>query len=201
MGDLVEVRGRWSIGANKDLARRLHALPDRFLARAILDLCRAARESRPKRLVKRPDECPDYGAFLVWDIGPEIAARLGERDFRLLERSAGVRMATSLDLRHWAWNALCASRAMETECAYVGEDPWNGLRKEVGAGNPLFIGLDRIEPPSRFDAANDPASARVAVSCISRGRVPRLSWTPEMMTPPSGNVDRWRQVLDGLGLD
>nr|WP_250808036.1 hypothetical protein [Neorhizobium tomejilense] len=174
--------------------RRLHILPDRFLARALLGLCRKARNVHAV-LAKTPRTGSDHGVFLVWDIGPEIAARLGETEFSHQERRSVVRSASVGDLRSWTWNALERTAPLP-HSSHDGSDPWNVLRTDVADGNPLFIALDRLSPPHTFDAFADPASARVATAFLARGLPPVLSWRPDVKKPPDGKTFRW--LSDGV---
>ena len=202
MEDFVNLIGKWMSAAAENPSARMHGMSDRFLARAIVKMCRSARELHGPFLRKEPESLPSYPAVLAWDVGPEISARLGEREFLLLERSCGVRSASASDLRAMAWVALTRSPGARAMDKGVGvADPWNLMRKNVGDGNPLFIALDRLSPPEGFDVRKDPAAARVVQTCVARGIEPRLCWHPEMQNPPGAVAPRrifgsWAAVVD-----
>jgi hypothetical protein len=184
-------------GRQADSPDRIYALTDRFLGRALLALCREARRMHPGALARAPTSGSDLGVFLVWDIGPEIAARLGETVFHPQERRDTVRLASIADLRHWAWLCLTHTGPFvgEMDSVPMAGDSWNVIRRDVADGNPVFIALDRLARPVTFDTHGDPAAARVATARLSRGLAPALSWMPNTNSPREGRTFPWR--IDG----
>ncbi|MBY3150972.1 hypothetical protein HFO56_00820 [Rhizobium laguerreae] len=158
---------------------RLFHLSDRFLGRAIVGTARSARSVRQDRFAHHsvPRELR-HAAALVWDIGPEIARRLGESDIRPGEIRTQVRRVSDPDLRFWTWTCL-----QKTASAFVvsadgdGHEAWRLLLHDPSEGNPLFIALDRLAPPEN---THDDICARY-IAARDRGRggdSGRTMWTP-----------------------
>jgi hypothetical protein len=165
--------------ATEEVGRLFH-LPDRFLGRAIIVTMRSARLSRPDRFA--PNSVPSelkYAAALVWDIGPEIARRLGETDLNQGEAGQRARYVSATELRLWAWTCL-----RKTAVTYVatssqrGHKDWRLILNDPSEGNPLFVALDRLHPP---ESDHDDVCARY-IAAMDRNRGAehvRLTWSPE----------------------
>ena len=173
-GSTVEREGGWVT----DEVARLYHLPDRFLGRAIVGTVRSARLARYDAFSHHrvPPELR-YAAALVWDVGPEIARRLGERDFRSGEIRPQVRGVSDANLRFWTWTCF-----QKTASAFVGTetggcDVWRLLLNDPSDGNPLFVALDRIAPP---ESEHDECARYIAARNRNRGWGDgRTMWSPD----------------------
>jgi hypothetical protein len=179
MNEVVRLSGHLNHLEHAAEARRLFSIPDRFLARAIISLCRRAREAHGPLLAKAPSRYNDPNVFLVWDLGPEIAFRLGETDFQQLERRRSIHDADVMDLRAKTWTAISQSKPLYLT-GHIGIEPWQMIRTDVTMGNPLFIGLDRLTPVGLLELTRDQASTKLYATCIARGWEPELKWTPTL---------------------
>lgn len=154
---------------------RLSQLPDRFLARALLDLSRKAFEALPDRF--RTPEVVGYEALLVRAVMPRLALALGETGLTREERSL---------------LPLCPSQGPELRC-FVGTCLGNqdllriGLRegsdtlaflgRDFVNGHPATIALDRIAPPLP-DSRDWIARHMREISRARFGHGEFLVWTP-----------------------
>ena len=127
---------------------RLFGLSDRFLARAIINLSRRASAGLPfdrNGVLPRP-LWP--AAHLVREIAPEIARRLGEREFNPGEVSLRLVTLDEMGLRDLAWQ--CLERVSFSLMPVVAEgagESWRLLLNDPWEGNILFIALDRMGVP------------------------------------------------------
>lgn len=163
---------------------RLYALPDRFLARAILQYARAAREVWPTDPDEARNRLGTQDIILLWDIVPEIAARLGEKDFSDTERQPFVRAADLPTLRSWLWNAMTSFSghpSRRTTRKPLGSlNPWDILARDPANGNVLAFATDRLAFGSHL--GNDPISRHLLEVSRSRGFEPPTDrWSPDLM--------------------
>lgn len=159
---------------------RLFYLSDRFLGRAIIGAVRTARSIRPDGFAHHrvPGELR-HAAALVWDIGPEIARRLGETDIRPSEIRPQVRAVSDVNLRFWTWRCF-----QKTAVAFLNADSdaerysaWQLLLNDPSDGNPLFVALDRLAPPR--NAQDDICARYIAARDRIRGWGDgRAMWSP-----------------------
>lgn len=172
---------------------RLHGLPDRWLAVALMKLARDCRSLYPEDLpVPANDRGGTYDNNLVWNLVPEIAYRLGHREFQTNERrdpryaSASLpelREVTGIYLAHSSRE--CGTK--ETRPAQPAIDPWRLLLHEAVNGNPLAIALDRLCPPTA-DMTDRLVSALREIS-HNRG-LPADIWSPEWDAACRANAKR-----------
>lgn len=163
--------------------RRLYALPDRFLGRAILDYARAARAKYPEDLGAGGHERRGYALAFFWDVVPEVARRLGESRFLPQERvSADVVAASGSELRDWVHYCLgCTGRRPRVaDPGDVGLDPWDVLLHEPANGNPVAMAVDRISPVCAPNRGDGLSSAISEVSGHRGFEPPHLMWEPGM---------------------
>ncbi|MCV9963778.1 hypothetical protein OIU34_18030 [Pararhizobium sp. BT-229] len=167
---------------------RLFYLSDRFLGRAIIGAARAARSIRGDGFAHHrvPRELR-HAAALVWDIGPEIARRLGETDIRPAEIRPQVRAVSDANLRFWTWRCFQKTTIAFLEpAADTGRhSAWKLLLNDPSDGNPLFVALDRLAPPQN---AQDDICARYIAA---RDRI-RGSGDGRAMWSPGGQGERIR---------
>jgi hypothetical protein len=206
MIDYRTVMNRETIGRianrNAELAR-LFDLPDRWLARELLSHARAARDIGREIFgfeVKRHDR---YQSELVWDIIPEIAARLGETSFFPGERGGEAKRASDAELRHMACEQLYSRPLLLAFSArpHRGLNVYALLTNWPSAGNPVVFALDRFAPADRAD----PDWAARAVNQVARSigyGDDVMEWHPDFMNagaqvafdavmpPPPENVVR-----------
>lgn len=183
-----ETRARGA--AEREELMRMWRLPDRFLA---ADLLRKAREARTLYPVLQ-DHGPDrstYETTFVWDVIPEIAARLGETSFQFLERKSEVRACTDIELRQWLGLSL-KHMGMLRE-AWLDKDrmvnPWLMLTHSIPNGNPVLFAMDRICPPTMD--SDDWGARHVREIARNRGFEGISAWSPMMQ-----DYDQNRNWLD-----
>lgn len=173
----VECESRW---VDEEVTRLFH-LSDRFLGRAIIGTARTARSFREDGFAHHAVPLQlRHAAALVWDIGPEIARRLGETDIRPGEIRTQVRAASDGDLRHWTWRCLqrTATIFIAPDSDHGGSfDAWKLLLNDPSNGNPLFVALDRLAPPE--NTQDDICARYIAARDRSRGwGNGRTMWAP-----------------------
>lgn len=164
---------------NDEIAR-LHGLPDRWLAGALLRIAREARD--PPRGARLPTDRHPV-AVLLWHVVPEVARRLGAKDLLPNEASQAdhLEFASPAALRDHASTGLrwllAEPPASSAAAALLARDPADG--------NPCAIGLDRVSPPPEPDAPEqDWLSSRVCAAARRLGHAPTGSWTPAPAAPP-----------------
>jgi hypothetical protein len=177
-GSTVEREDGW---VADEIARLFH-LPDRFLGRFIVGAARTARTARAARTDafahhRVPRELR-HAAALVWDIGPEIARRLGETDLRSGEVRPQVRAVSDANLRLWTWTCFRKTAATFVNSKTGCFDAWRLLLNDPSDGNPLFVALDRLAPPE--NAQDDICARYIAARDRNRGRGDaRTMWSPD----------------------
>lgn len=152
-------------------ALRLYRLPDRWLAR---ELVRMARAMRAKTARFGPYDAV-YDSTLLWHIVPEIAYRLGERQFEMYERDEkGVRALTNEGLRMVAgisWKNC-------SPFLYRNSDAGRIFFRAPCNGNPIVYALDRLATPDEKDVL-----ARDILEISQRRNVQSTGiWTPAMLS-------------------
>lgn len=158
---------------------RLYELPDRWLARELLSLARAARALGHDVFGHEVPKVDRYQSELVWDIVPEVAARLGETAFHKHERSHFIRSVSDQELRLRAANQVDYQPLLVTfsQRLHRGINVYNLLTRPPVRGNPVFIGLDRFAPAD--EAAPDWAAKAVNANLAARGIDGVYSWCPD----------------------
>lgn len=170
---LVDFSSEMTCSATIESAR-IFDMTDRFVARSLLSTARAARAHHSLRLRRTEASKSFYPVFYVWDVVPEIAARLGETVFMQGERSDAVRQASGADLRAWALECLTHSGSM-LAALRDRSDPFAVLCADPVNGNPVFVALDRLFPDVR-----DSVTRRLEKTSQARGFPPRAFWVPEL---------------------
>ena len=175
---------RRRIEAEAREARRLHALPDRWLANETLKLARTVRAGLD------PGREDGYNGLLLWDVMPEIARRLGASIQANEVLDHEVRNCTSERLRELA--ALCyrnIGRQYLSDAARGDLDlcPVAFLTREPANGNPVAIALDRAAPPGP-DATDFLARHLAGVSAF-RGHPRTPSWHPGLQGDPAPRAE------------
>lgn len=152
-------------------ALRLYRLPDRWLARELIKIARAMRATTARF---GPYDAV-YDSTLLWHIVPEIAYRLGERQFLQDERATHeVRDLTNAGLRMVAGISWKNSSAF----LYRNSDPGRMFFREPCNGNPVVYALDRLATPDEKDVLAK------GILEVSRHRNVQSSgiWTPAMLS-------------------
>lgn len=158
---------------------RLYALGDRWLAEEILKHARLVRQIYPDRLGQDAHvNRSSYSTAYVWNVVPEIAARLGATHFLAGERSEEFRMLSSDALRDWVGGAMpwVGSLPMAQKDLVRGFHPWDLLTTEFVNGNPVVFALDRVAPPS--DESKDWCARHMREIARNRGFEPVSGWHP-----------------------
>lgn len=127
---------------------RLNGLPDRWLARELMTITRAARHVGGHILSPQNDVDLRLRS-LLWDVIPEVAFRLGETEFLPGERSHAVSGLTDTNLRTYSADLLSDRPYLVA----FARRPWRGMNvyafitRPAHDGNPVVIGLDRFADP------------------------------------------------------
>lgn len=170
--------------------RRIHGLPDRWLAEELLRLARRTREEFPDKLSEPVHDTHDTS--LVWEVGPEIARRLGATLRSDESRRGDVRYATGQELRThagsclqytsvWGWLDYKASSPSAAEL----------LTHEIANGNPVAIALDRLYPVGAKDITGvDHIARSVGEVSKRRGFGNRTAWWPGMQEELKDELER-----------
>jgi hypothetical protein len=182
------------IDATQLAVARFHGLPDRFMARELMRLCRQVRAMAiavdPQ--LADPSWCT-YRATMLWSACPEVAARLGETVFEPGERADRyLRHEDNTTLRHSIGNYLKHSELSRIPKLFDRQDPnreapdpVDMLDNDVANGNPLAIALDRACPPGE-DATDWPASYLAEVGRSRFGRDDQTrAWSPAFQNYPA----------------
>jgi hypothetical protein len=152
---------------------RFFGLADRWMAAELLRLCRHVRTNAPEEIAGRCSGTAE--SRMLWDIAPEIAARLGATRFLPMERMDPC--LSGLDAFDFRQVVTCVFSRVRA-CDAIEDDTgmWDLLTRDVAAGNHLAIALDRVAPavvPGDFIAAT------LYDAWLTRG-VRRLSWSPDL---------------------
>lgn len=168
--DLLTPPRRAELTIRRAELTRLFALPDLWLASAILKLCRQAR-------FDHPDIAPwgdTYDSKLVWFLGPELSRRLGLHQSTATEIDPQLQALSAGELRDIAGSILLNASSHRPGSAWwlLTHDPCNG--------NPVAMAVDRITPPLLPDR-RDPLSRRISEVQRIRGLPQTGSWQPKVM--------------------
>lgn len=164
---------------------RLYALSDKELGEEILRLCQSARSQYPQETTRGEPHRDTYTTALFWDVGPEVARRLGAtiaEDVR-----ADVRKTTDRELRYWVGSCIAGtpwSPITGKKEEYLPLCPWDILAHEVVNGNPLAFAVDRLAPVTELDRDDRLCRAMNEVSHARGFEPPLLMWTPVMDSDP-----------------
>lgn len=170
---------------------RMWRLPDRFLAADLLRKARAARAAYPSVLGLDPNGWSTYEKTFVWDVVPEVAARLGETDFDPNERKAEVRGCSDVELRDWVGISL-NNMGMIRE-AWLDKNPvinpWILLTHSIANGNPVLFAVDRVSPPTAD--SKDWGATHVREIARSRGFGGVSAWSPMLQNYERSGSATW----------
>ncbi|MTH96002.1 hypothetical protein [Roseibium sp. RKSG952] len=157
-----------------DEIERIYELSDRWLAADLVRLARKAKELEPDLYARVGTIEHD----LVSNIIPEIAARLGETNFKPDERGGGVRGLQGWELRLRA--GACFESAGFSTAGRTEDKPGviEVLLHEPDNGNPVGIALDRVVPA--HDADDDYFASTVREVARYRGHGDFAMWTPSL---------------------
>jgi len=174
-----------------------HDMPDRWLARALMRLCRATRKEMEKS--KDPAGPFDPDRWLIWHVVPEIARRLGDLQLydeeasrgnlidlpgRRLRERAGELFRASPTAR-----ALAATQSGAEEDGHdeknAGTDPVaRRLFCPIAQGNPIAMALDRLYPPD--PGFEDHFAVATRLACMEMGLAPMSAWSPKVAAASAG---------------
>lgn len=178
--------------------RRLYELPDRFLARALVDLSRRTISEDPE-LGKDPRK-RGYESLLVMSVLPRLALGLGETSLTAIE-TAGARAAPSGDVELRMLTGTCLNNASFSSFARHSDPQLRALSLGFANGSPVTIGLDRVSPPT----ANSEDWVARHIREVSRARFgdERFSaWEPAMQDYPGcGRLGFRRRPEAPRGID
>ena len=154
---------------------RLHALPDRWLGEELLRLCREIRAAAmPFR------EEAGYNSFVMWDVVPEVAHRLGCRLALNESQDFDLKRATGQDFRDLV--AICvvnvATGYLSEAETDVARNPIDILFHDVANGNPVAMALDRLVPPT--PVSNDRFARSIREVARIRGFGEVCRWSPAL---------------------
>jgi hypothetical protein len=169
----------------KERINDIFSLSDTELGECLLKLSRQVRDDLPERFGK-PELSAGYNAYLVWDLIPELAYRLGCRSFHDGERADWqIRNVTSEQLRNFASTVLFHTSSLSTSVGYtkaaaLGSSPcpWDIIKYSIPNGNPVAIALDRVAPPDS-DSLDEIAKHIREISSV-RGMPAQSAWSPLM---------------------
>jgi hypothetical protein len=177
--------------AEREELIRMWRLSDRFLAADLMRKVREARFMYPKVFDLDPNGWSTYEKSFVWDVVPEIAARLGETAFQPNERKAEVRACSDVELREWVGLSL-NHMGMISE-AWLDKDPilnpWLMLTHSVPNGNPVLFAMDRISPPTL--ESQDWGAKHVREIARNRGFGDVSAWSPMLQNYEKGGRATW----------
>ena len=182
---------RRQIAAESVEMRRLHGLEDRWLGEAILKLLRDVRRRSGAYALPHSDG-GTYNSSLLWEVGPEIARRLGCKLAPHESADFETRIATPERLREIAGLAIANfDRSYLKDASDPSKDlcPVSLLCRDVANGSPLAVALDRVAPPG--PGSNDRCARIVQEISARRGYEPREAWSPELQDRSRRAVSLW----------
>lgn len=154
--------------------QRFYRLPDLWMGAELLRFSRRMREILPQDIVG--PLCCTVERRLLCEIIPELAHRLGVRNFRPGEASSsGIRSLDAFDLRIYAAQALTF---LPKNPSYCSPNGWSLITRNVCTGNILAIALDRAAPPT---VASDWVAATIDRACNDLGIPGQLTWGPQLL--------------------
>ena len=131
-------------GAGDREIARLAGLTDRFLGQYVLDLARQMRRENPD-LFGPGDRKDDSASWLAWEIIPEIARRLGVRDFVKNEgRDVGLSSVGPERLAGILAETLRGSAGRQAAPDAHPGVAWRFASRPASEGNPVIMAADRV---------------------------------------------------------
>lgn len=168
---------RARLDATRDEMARLHGLPDRWLAQALLNMARGARASHAD--LADPDQ-QVYGPAFLWHLVPEVARRLGgqlqpgEGDrYRHLD-DYSLRVVAGRYLKHAGLGYYDTGSQERSEPSSL-----DLLDHDFVNGNPVAMAVDRIHPaPEKGQDGMDWIALHMREVSGFRGHGDVASWSP-----------------------
>lgn len=157
--------------------RRIHALPDRWLA---AELLRLARRIRSATTYAARAEHDTYNSSMLWDVIPELARRLGAEIQPNESLDARLRRLNGDELRMFV--GICNANVARGYMKEANDDSdlneLDILFHETANGNPIIMALDRIAPPT--PDSTDPAATHLRHVSSIRGHAETPTWHPRI---------------------
>ena len=171
------------IAATRDEMARLHALPDRWLAEALLRMAREARSSHPDL---RDPFGDTYSPAFLWQAVPEAARRLGGK--LSPNEAADPSYRTMPDAEFRAMLGIYLKNVSLSRYADpAGRDrarpsAMDLLGHEFVNGNPVAMAADRIcPPPPPGDDRGDWIARHTREISRTRGHGETAEWHPGIL--------------------
>lgn len=184
---------------------RLFGLEDRWLGEEIL---RLARDARALLDTHFPTEHVGYDQFLVSDLAPEIARRLGAKPNADESQNVAIRASSDREIRERLGRYFNNMRIAEKgyELRHMMESAGKEvptyyaldiLGHEFVNGNPLAMAVDRICTPAPADSDRDDWIARHTREISrNRGHAETAVWTPALNARVPRHDDEEDCVID-----
>lgn len=151
---------------------RLYRLTDPWLAKALLDLARKARQAASHL---GPQDVT-YDALLVWGLVPELARRLSASTrLEPAECQLDLRNLQGLELRRRVYYTLS-----QLASPLQHHTSWRLLTRDLPDGNPVVLALDRLAPGQLAERA-DLLAQRLLEVARARGCAFEGVWTPAFL--------------------
>ena len=145
----------------------------------------------PKVFDLDPNGWSTYEKTFVWDVVPEVAARLGETKFQPNERRAEIRGCSDVELRDWVGHCLKNMGTLRE--AWLDEEtqvnPWLVLTHSIPNGNPVLFAMDRVSPPN--NDSQDWGAVHVREIARVRGFGAVSAWSPMLQDYDKGGTPTW----------
>jgi hypothetical protein len=186
---IMSAASRQRIDAVRAEMDRLYTLQDRWLAEELLRLSRDARQLMETHF---PTGHVGYDQFMVNDIAPEIARRLGGKLNADEAQNTAIRSSSDRELRenlgHYFNNQQVGTKGYELRRMMkdAGKEApvfyaLDIIGHEFVNGNPLAMAMDRICDPAPAGEDKDDWLARHTREISrNRGFEPTGSWSPDM---------------------
>lgn len=160
---------------------RLYLMNNADLAQELMNLARTVRLKHPEafdaaRLTLAP--------LVVWQIVPELAFRLGHRDFLAGERENGLEAMAAPEFRSssgYIIVSLDPDQFMDQENSL---HPWQLLARRPANGNPIVFALDRVAPATPAEETTDPILRGILELNGRRGYPGHSRWLPDWERRP-----------------
>lgn len=153
---------------------RIFALSDRWLGEEILRLC---REIRALAVPTRHEEA-GYNSFVLWDLIPEVAYRLGCRLMVNESTDFDAKRASGQDFRDLV--AMCmvnvATGYLSEAETNLARNPIDILFRDAANGNPVAFALDRLVAPTL--TSTDRFARSIREVSRTRGFEETGKWSP-----------------------
>jgi hypothetical protein len=168
----------------KSEVRRYYDLPDRWLARGIVDAARRIRASIPA-LATPGWGGEGYSNHVLWCVVPELGRRLGEPLLPNESNDMRLRVAEGDDLRSYVGICLAnvGTVGLLREVPEDLRDDLHLLLHDPPNGSPIAIALDRLAPPGPH--ADDHIARHLREVSTRRGHETTSAWHPGLQEKPA----------------